>query len=72
MLGSSVGVNVEDYTTCTRSEYHVVTRPVLVDVGKGNRIIVAFSFVVNATNVVVAKKNNAYDAYKWIVGHTNV
>lgn len=64
----AIGINVEDYTTCTKSEYHVVPRTVEVDlVGP-----VVFSFIVNAANVVVAKKNNPSAAYQWIAEHTNV
>lgn len=62
-----LGVDVEDYTTCTKSEYRVEPRTVEVDqVGP-----VVFSFVVNAANVVVAKKNNPQSAYEWIAEHTN-
>jgi hypothetical protein len=73
MLGSrpnvqAVGINVEEYTTCVRSEYHVEHRSVHID---GQAAPVVFSFIVNALDVVVAKKNNDISAYQWIENHVH-
>lgn len=77
MLGNSnqtpaIGINVEEYTTCVRSEFHIEHRPVQVDTGVAGRPVVSveFSFVVTAANVVVAKKNNDLSAYGWITKHS--
>jgi hypothetical protein len=67
----AIGINVEEYTTCVRSEYHIEHRPVQVDTGTGkSSVTVEFSFIVTAANVVVAKKNNDLSAYGWITKHS--
>lgn len=64
----TTGINVEDYRTCTKSEYHVEARTVQLDlVGP-----VVLYYVLNALNVVVTKKNNSLAAYQWVLEHTNV
>lgn len=67
MLGDGrPGRDIEEYTSATRSEYHVEPREVILDqIGP-----VVFSFVLTALDVVVAKKNNPQAAYRWIEQHT--
>lgn len=59
-------INVEDYKTCVKSEYHVENRTVVRDIIGP----VVMCFIVNALDVVVAKKNNPLAAYHWIEQHT--
>lgn len=72
MLGNGQpGRDVEQYTFAVKSEYHIEHRPVEVDTGQGGgAVTLLFSFIVNAANVVVARKNNDFDAYGWIRKHT--
>lgn len=67
MLGHTpaIGINVEDYHTCTKSDFRVEPRTVVVDlIGP-----VEFYFVVTLLGVTVAKKTSSEAAYKWIEAH---
>lgn len=74
MLGdiSPSPASAEGYTMATKSEYHLDHQAQVVDLGStGHSTVVIFTLVVNALDVVVARKNNDLAAYEWIRQHTS-
>lgn len=66
----AIGIDVASYASCVHSEFHVEHRTIEVDQGQGPLVPVVFSFIVNALDVVVAKKRDDISAYSWIRAHT--
>lgn len=65
------GRDIEAYTSCVKSEYHLEHKGVEVDLGTtGHRTTVIVTLIVNPLNVVVARKNSDLAAYEWIRKHT--